>query len=107
MRELTGCLSDCLQAVDKNPRESSSALRGFRYAFGLSLLIWTAGGAAVISGCASNVPAATFTSANALAPPPAKTAGMKAHCGDIPLPPRQFDHAPTIRTFVTYVPYGQ
>ena len=104
MTEFSECLSSCLQDVEAKHNRDGSLLRGFRYAFAISAFIWAAGAALVISGCASG-PSPTFTSAQALHV--ARAGKMRAHCGDIPLPPPRFDHAPTIRTFVSYVPYGQ
>lgn len=105
MSEFSEDISECLRRSAGEERSRGSTLRGFRYAFALSFGIWAAGGALVISGCASTAPTATFTSSAHVAS--AVYAGGKKRCGDIPLPPAQFDHVPAIPTFVSYVPYGQ
>ena len=97
-------LSDCLISLEGSAEMRGSALRGFRYAFAISALIWAAGGAFVMTGCASDTPSSSIVAANVGVH---RTSSAKPHCGDIPLPPARFDHVPTIRTFVTYAPYGQ
>lgn len=95
--------SDRLREFEEH---GSNALRGFRCAFALSLFIWSAGGALLIAGCTTTNKEHSFVEArddHTLRDVTTK----KAHCGDIPLPPLQFDHVPAIRTFITYVPFGE
>ena len=103
MHELAQELSGCLSAVEVERADKPSLLRGFRYAFAFSFLIWAGVTVVMMAGCAqrSTEASSQFTAVG-------NAAGtLRKHCGDIPLPPARFDHVPTMPTFVSYVPFGQ
>jgi hypothetical protein len=103
MTEVAHDLSACLLASNQAREVKSGALRGFRYALALSFAVWAGIAVLAMAGCAGTTTQGPLSQTVA-----DRAAGSShKHCGDIPLPPVRFDHAPTLPTFVSYLPFGQ
>lgn len=88
-----------VQDVLKHEHEydGTRVFRGFGGAFAVSTCLWVA----IVAGCAE---VNTTPGDDRVASVAQSTS--KGDCGDVPLPPPVYDHAPRIPTFVRRIPVG-
>jgi hypothetical protein len=91
---------DATNVLEHEPDyDGTWVFRGFGSACALSACLWVA----IIAGCAQiDVSPGDSRVASAAH----GGTGSKGDCGDVPMPPPIYDHAPAIPTFVRHVPFG-